>query len=45
MGFDEGAAASAIRVSIGPSVTEDEVLRFADAWGAAARKQAARRSL
>ena len=45
VGFDEGAAASAIRVSIGPSVTEDEVLRFADAWSAAARKQAARRSL
>lgn len=34
MGFDEAAAASAIRVSLGPDVTEDEVLRFADRWRA-----------
>ncbi|MFD1912190.1 cysteine desulfurase family protein [Halodurantibacterium flavum] len=38
MGFDEGAAASAIRVSLGPGVTEDEVLRFAEAWLAQYRK-------
>ncbi len=33
MGFDEGQAAQAIRISIGPGVTRDQVLRFADAWG------------
>lgn len=38
MGFDEVSAASAIRVSIGPETTEDEVLRFADAWIAQYRK-------
>ncbi|QCO56922.1 aminotransferase class V-fold PLP-dependent enzyme (plasmid) [Pseudorhodobacter turbinis] len=32
MGYDEALAASAIRISIGPGVTEDMVLRFADAW-------------
>lgn len=32
MGFDEGQAAQAIRVSLGPGVTKDEVLRFADLW-------------
>ena len=32
MGFDEVAAASAIRVSLGPTTTEDDVLRFAEAW-------------
>lgn len=32
MGFDETAAASAIRVSIGPDTTKDEVLAFAAAW-------------
>ncbi|MEH7826814.1 cysteine desulfurase family protein [Gemmobacter denitrificans] len=38
MGFDETAAGSALRVSIGPDTTEDEVLRFADAWVAQYRK-------
>jgi cysteine desulfurase len=33
MGFDDGWAAQAIRVSLGPQTTEDEVLRFAEAWG------------
>ncbi len=33
MGFDEGQAAQAIRISIGPGVTQDHVLRFAEAWG------------
>jgi cysteine desulfurase len=42
MGYGEGVARSAIRVSIGPSTTEDEVLRFADAWLAAHRKHRAR---
>jgi len=32
MGFDETHAASAVRVSIGPETTEEEVLRFAEAW-------------
>lgn len=32
MGLDTQAAASAIRVSLGPAVNEGEVLRFADAW-------------
>lgn len=35
MGFDERTSASAIRVSLGPQTTKDEVLRFADAWAAA----------
>ncbi len=33
MGFDEIAAASAVRVSLGPETTENEVMRFAEAWG------------
>jgi cysteine desulfurase len=33
MGFDEDRAAQAIRISIGPETTRDEVLRFAEAWG------------
>ncbi|WP_245626916.1 aminotransferase class V-fold PLP-dependent enzyme [Aestuariivita boseongensis] len=32
MGFDAGQAASAVRVSLGPETTENEVLRFAEAW-------------
>ncbi|MGB5558004.1 MAG: aminotransferase class V-fold PLP-dependent enzyme [Paracoccaceae bacterium] len=35
MGFDEMASASAIRVSLGPDTTKDDVLRFAAAWAAA----------
>ena len=42
MGFSEGDAASAIRVSIGPGTTEDDVLRFAQAWGGQRTKQRAR---
>ncbi|MBM7067526.1 cysteine desulfurase family protein [Actibacterium sp. 188UL27-1] len=42
MGYDEVTAASAIRVSLGPTTTEDEVLRFADAWIAAYRRHKAR---
>lgn len=38
MGYDEGVAASAIRVSLGPLTTEEEVLRFADVWAAQYRK-------
>jgi len=32
MGYGETDAASAIRVSLGPTTTEDEVLRFAESW-------------
>jgi cysteine desulfurase len=35
MGYDEGLAGQAIRVSIGPGVTKDDVGRFAKAWSAA----------
>lgn len=42
MGFDELAARSAIRVSIGPATRREDVLRFADAWGAAYRRHKAR---
>ncbi|MCJ8139463.1 cysteine desulfurase family protein [Falsirhodobacter halotolerans] len=42
MGFDEAAASSALRVSIGPDVTEDQVLRFADAWNKARARHMAR---
>jgi cysteine desulfurase len=38
MGHDEMTAASTIRVSLGPETTEDEVLRFADAWLKAHKK-------
>ena len=34
MGFDEGLASQAIRVSLGPGVEKDDVLRFADVWRA-----------
>lgn len=33
MGYDEAQAGQAIRVSLGPETTEDEVLRFAQGWG------------
>lgn len=32
MGHDDGAATGAVRVSLGPDTTEDDVLRFTDAW-------------
>ena len=31
MGYDDVAAASAIRISLGPTTTDDDVMRFADA--------------
>lgn len=34
MGYDEAEAASAIRVSLGLGTTEDDVVRFAESWGA-----------
>ncbi len=42
MGHDDRTAASAIRVSLGPTTTEDELLRFATAWIAAHGKHKAR---
>ena len=42
MGFDAGAASSAIRVSLGPRTTEDEIMRFADVWLAQYGKHRAR---
>ncbi|MDD8023151.1 MAG: aminotransferase class V-fold PLP-dependent enzyme [Paracoccaceae bacterium] len=42
MGYDEAQAGSAIRVSLGPGIGKDEVLRFADAYGAALQKHRAR---
>ena len=35
MGYDAALAGQAVRISLGPDVTEDNVLRFADAWGKA----------
>ncbi|MFD2175343.1 cysteine desulfurase family protein [Rhodobacter lacus] len=42
MGWSEDEAGSSIRVSLGPGVTRDEVLRFAEAWRAAFQKHRAR---
>ncbi len=44
MGYDESMSSQAIRMSLGPDVTEADVLRFADVWltsYAKARKRAA----
>ncbi|MEM9709686.1 MAG: aminotransferase class V-fold PLP-dependent enzyme [Pseudomonadota bacterium] len=38
MGLDARAAGSALRVSMGPDTTEDEVLAFAEAWRAQEQK-------
>jgi cysteine desulfurase len=42
MGFDEGTASSAIRVSLGPDTTQTDVLRFAETWLAKEKKHHAR---
>lgn len=42
MGFSEADAGSAIRVSLGLETTEDEVSRFAEAWGAQFKRHKAR---
>ncbi|MCB6177150.1 aminotransferase class V-fold PLP-dependent enzyme [Rhodobacter sp. Har01] len=42
MGFDEAAAGQAIRLSLGPGVTEQDVLRFAEVWTKAYAKARAR---
>lgn len=42
MGLDDNAAASALRLSLGPGTTKEDVLRFADAWLAARARHKAR---
>ncbi len=42
MGYDAAQAASALRVSLGPETTEDEVLRFTEAWARENDKRRAR---
>jgi cysteine desulfurase len=42
MGFTAAQAGSALRVSLGPDTTEDEVWRFADAWTAALERRRTR---
>lgn len=42
MGFDDERAAQAIRISIGPTTTKDQVLRFAEAWARDYRRIRAR---
>ncbi|MGP3697530.1 cysteine desulfurase family protein [Rhodobacter sp. NSM] len=42
IGFDEMDAASALRVSMGPGVTEAEAMRFAEAWLRARERHRAR---
>ncbi len=42
MGYNDDLAGQAIRVSLGPGVTRDEVLRFADQWGRAYARARAR---
>lgn len=44
MGFDAGLASQAIRISIGPGITRDDVLRFAENWAAAYTRARARTS-
>jgi cysteine desulfurase len=45
MGFDDDEARCAIRISLGPETTEDEVLRFAESWSAAYRKHRSRHGM
>ncbi|WP_037253927.1 cysteine desulfurase family protein [Roseobacter sp. SK209-2-6] len=42
MGFDQETAQSAVRVSLGPETTEEDVLRFAEAWLQKYKKHCAR---
>lgn len=42
MGFDRTTASSAIRVSMGPTTTEDEVAAFAEAWSSQYRRRRTR---
>ena len=40
MGYDDITASSAVRISLGPSTTEHEVMNFVDAWSKAYKKYA-----
>ena len=42
MGYDDGQAGQAIRLSLGPGVTETQVVRFAETWAVAYRRILAR---
>lgn len=42
MGYDETDAASAIRVSLGPETTQEDVLRFVDVWADKYKRHRAR---
>ena len=42
MGYDAGVASSAVRVSLGPQTTEDEILRFAESWSGKLKRLRAR---
>ncbi|MGI3211650.1 cysteine desulfurase family protein [Roseovarius tibetensis] len=42
MGHSEAEAGAKVRVSLGPQVTEDEIMRFAESWLARRQKQQAR---
>ncbi|MEI4231496.1 cysteine desulfurase family protein [Roseovarius sp. D22-M7] len=42
MGYDPAQAGAALRVSLGPQVTEDEIMRFAEGWLARRCKYRAR---
>ncbi|MEO0720052.1 MAG: aminotransferase class V-fold PLP-dependent enzyme, partial [Pseudomonadota bacterium] len=44
MGFDEETAGSAIRVSMGPQTTEEDIGRFLEAWMQAYRRVRSRRT-
>ncbi len=45
MGHDNEVAGSAIRISLGPGMRKDDVMRFADTWIALRRKQPGRRAM
>ncbi len=38
MGYSDADASCAVRVSLGPATTQEEIMRFADAWCAAEKK-------
>lgn len=42
MGYDDLTASSAVRVSLGPTTTEEEIMRFAEAWTSAYKRHQAR---
>ncbi|MCW1919454.1 aminotransferase class V-fold PLP-dependent enzyme [Rhodobacter sp. KR11] len=43
MGYSDDLAGQAIRISLGPDVTEEQVLRFAEVWGREYRRVLTRR--